>query len=361
MTELLDVIYPKQKQLYHELKEKFKENIVAQKKGAYLLVKGEAPVLLLAHLDTVHREAVKYVCFNGNGNILMSPQGIGGDDRCGVYSLCRLYELCETKPWLLFLCDEEIGGVGAATFAKDYSEHRMPNALKDMKMLIEIDRKGLREAVYYNCGNKEFEDFITSKGFVTNYGTFSDISEIAPEIGIAAVNLSAGYYNQHTQHEYIDIEHLNETLIRVQEIVQESMSEEVPQYKYVALARGYSTWKTYIPYDSYGNWDDFMEECEVCGKLCDWIDMRKVRDGFTTYTVCKECADELFDPNEELPPIDDKYVEQYNDLLQVYDQEELDSYIEEYGDAFIASLWSMEFSPAAMSHQSYSENNTVDW
>ena len=27
------------------------------------------------------------------GNILSSPQGIGGDDRCGVYALVKVHEL----------------------------------------------------------------------------------------------------------------------------------------------------------------------------------------------------------------------------------------------------------------------------
>ena len=103
-----------QKELFDMLRTKYRtcaDTFVL--KGKYLLVKGEAPVMLLAHLDTVHKERVKTICRSDNGNILMSPQGIGGDDRCGVYALNAVYEQAKVKPWLLFTCDEEIGGVGA--------------------------------------------------------------------------------------------------------------------------------------------------------------------------------------------------------------------------------------------------------
>ena len=66
--------------------------------------------------------------------------------------------------------------------------------------------------MYYDCDNPEFEAYITSKGFETQCGSLSDISYVAPELGVAAVNLSSGYYNAHTQHEYINRKHLNATV-----------------------------------------------------------------------------------------------------------------------------------------------------
>ena len=48
----------------------------------FLYAKGTFPVLLVAHMDTVHKDAVQQVIYEGN--IISSPQGIGGDDRCGI-------------------------------------------------------------------------------------------------------------------------------------------------------------------------------------------------------------------------------------------------------------------------------------
>ena len=86
MKPLEDYLRPTQKELFSKLCAMYRDRAVICK-NKYIIVRGEAPVMLLAHLDTVHKEPVKHICKNGNGNILMSPQGIGGDDRCGVHSL----------------------------------------------------------------------------------------------------------------------------------------------------------------------------------------------------------------------------------------------------------------------------------
>ena len=218
MKPLEDYLRPTQKELFSKLCAMYRDRAVICK-NKYIIVRGEAPVMLLAHLDTVHKEPVKHIYKNGNGNILMSPQGIGGDDRCGVYALTAVYEQSRVKPWLLFTCDEEIGCVGAEAFCSRHEAGKTPKGLDELKLLIEIDRKGRNDAVYYDCDNPEFEAYITSKGFETQCGSLSDISYVAPELGVAAVNLSSGYYNAHTQHEYINRKHLNATVKKVLEIV----------------------------------------------------------------------------------------------------------------------------------------------
>ena len=227
-----DVIVPTQKALYAKIRQMFKKTAICRK-GSYILVPGTAPIMLLAHMDTVHKEPVQQICKTANGNILMSPQGIGGDDRCGVYSLLTVRREAQNAPWLLFTCDEEIGGVGAGKFCDDWKAKKLPPELADLKLLIEIDRKGANDAVYYDCENTELEDYITSKGFKTEWGSFSDISLVAPALGVAAVNLSSGYYNAHTLHEYINMKQLLATIKRVREIVDESVASDFPKYEYI--------------------------------------------------------------------------------------------------------------------------------
>jgi len=101
MTALEDFLRPTQKQLFKRLCKKFKGKMLISK-GNFILVKGVAPVMLVAHLDTVHEQPVKDICVSADGNILMNPQGIGGDDRCGVFALCKIYKSAQVKPWLLF-------------------------------------------------------------------------------------------------------------------------------------------------------------------------------------------------------------------------------------------------------------------
>ena len=145
--------------------------------------------------------------------------------------------------------DEETGAKGAKTFVKCLEQ--LPE-LKALKLLVEIDRRGRNDAVYYDCDNPDLEEYITSKGFVTDYGTFSDISVIALALGIAAVNLSSGYYNAHQLHEFINRAELEATIAKVVEIVSESAREDFPCSEYVDAYYGY--------YDSWGYED--MEELE---------------------------------------------------------------------------------------------------
>lgn len=232
MKALDDFLKPTQKELFMELDNMYKGH-AAICKNKYILVRGEAPIMLLAHLDTVHRDPVREICRTQDGSIWMSPQGIGGDDRCGVYALATVYSKSKEKPWLLFTCDEETGGIGAYKFNDMHRKGKLPRELDGLKILVEIDRRGKNDAVYYGCDNPEFEGYISSKGFNTEWGSFSDISVIAPELGVAAVNLSSGYYNAHTQHEYINKRQLDAVVRKVVGIVADAADPDFPKYEYI--------------------------------------------------------------------------------------------------------------------------------
>lgn len=239
---LEEFIYPTQKKLFKQLCRTYGERAIMCK-GNFILVKGGAPVMLVAHLDTVHEQPVRDICTSADGNIIMSPQGIGGDDRCGVYALASVYELADRKPWLLFTCNEEVGGLGADMFCKLHAAKKLPSGLDKLKFIVEIDRRGSHDAVYYDCDNPDFEDYVSSKGFVTATGSFSDISYVAPELGIAAVNLSCGYYAAHTLHEYINRAELENTIEMVCEMVADAALEDFPAFEYSAAFFGDWYWE----------------------------------------------------------------------------------------------------------------------
>ena len=298
------------------------------RKGNFILVKGEVPIMLLAHLDTVHQEPVYEICKSPDGNILMSPQGIGGDDRCGVYSLVNAYKMSSQKPWLLFTCGEEIGGVGATKFCYDYAAGKLPKELEDLKLLVEIDRKGSNDAVFYDCDNKDFESYIISKGFKTAYGTFSDISLIAPELGIAAVNLSSGYYNAHSLHEYIDRRELNVVLAKVLEIISDAAQPDFPRYEYIEKiykVRSYS--KHYI----LGREEEIYYSTDTYGNS------KKINSYTDSWTDCEEENTCKKLPNE--------YKEIYEELLDLYEIEELENLRKEYGDQILYQIYIDEYGP----------------
>ena len=179
------------------------------KKG-FLYAEGNIPVLLVAHLDTVHNEKAEIICFSEDMRYVMSPQGIGGDDRCGVYMILQLIR--DFKCHILFCEDEECGGRGANTFTASKIK-------PEVNYIVEMDRRGSNDAVFYRCDNPEFTDFVLGFGFQENHGSFSDISVIAPYLNTAAVNISAGYHNEHRTHEYIDMLAVENNIRRIGEMI----------------------------------------------------------------------------------------------------------------------------------------------
>ena len=297
MKNLEDFLRPTQKKLFKILAKKFKGKAILSK-GNFILVRGTAPIMLVAHLDTVHTEPVKQICASDDGNILMSPQGIGGDDRCGVFALLKIFQSAQVKPWLLFTCDEEIGGLGAQYFCQAHSQGLLPKELDSLKFIIEIDRKGKNDAVFYDCDNPDFETYIVSKGFQTAFGSFSDISLLAPELGVAAVNLSSGYYNAHTLHEYINVSELHETIRKVGEIIAEA--SELPRFEYIEAPAL------------------FLQPHEAIGHDKASIPPRKFSES---------------------------YEDIYSVLLDFYSPAELESFRKEFGDKVLWQLYQEEIAP----------------
>ena len=208
---------------------------------------GKIPILLVAHMDTVHR-STPTVCKSEDGEIYMAPEGIGGDDRAGIYAIMKIIEKHDCH--VLFTQGEESGGTGARAFVQSGIK---PN----INFIIEPDRKGNNDAVFYDCGNTEFIDFVEEMtGFKEQYGTFSDISIIAPSFNRAAVNLSVGYYNQHTSYEHIRMSDVEKTIEAMDRLITFSDASKVYEFekaRYVPTGASQYDWgTTYYNKRDYG-------------------------------------------------------------------------------------------------------------
>lgn len=241
--------------------------------NGFLYAPGDIPILLCAHMDTVHKE-VPTVFYENNGYI-SSPQGIGGDDRCGIQIITEIISE-GLKPHILFTEDEEIGCVGAELFSlclKEETNASLKSDISPVNFIIELDRRGSNDAVYYSCGTPELEKMISRYGFVTQHGSYSDIVEIAPALGVAAVNLSAGYYSEHTLDEYVSLEDMENTKNRVIQILKNEsdipyeyieksygMFHEFDKYCYISQELVESLGPSDILIDGQGNICDFVPE-----------------------------------------------------------------------------------------------------
>ena len=206
-------------EIYNYLRQK-KMNPIYE--DGFVYAEGDIPILLVAHMDTVFDVPPKRIFYSNKEDKIFNPDGgLGGDDRCGVYAIMRLLE--KYRPHVLFTEDEEIGCIGAR---KTVDKLPKPN----VKYIIELDRRGSNDCVFYECGNDDFIDYVESFGFKTDYGTCSDISVLGSEWDIAAVNLSSGYYHEHTKEEYVIFNQLLNNINRVASML--NAYEKAPYFDY---------------------------------------------------------------------------------------------------------------------------------
>lgn len=215
----------------------------------FVFAKGTYPVLLVAHMDTVHKETVKRIKYDGA--VISSPQGIGGDDRCGVYLVLEMIK--KFKCSVVFTEDEEKGCIGATSFTKS----ECIDMCENIKYIVEFDRRGHNDAVFYQCDNPDFTKFVESTGYFKKaWGTCSDISVIAPVLKIAAVNLSSGYHNEHSAKETIN-------LIEVETILKEAMKlvalEVEKPYEYIEKSYG-TNWRYWDDDDDIYWWYHYRDK-----------------------------------------------------------------------------------------------------
>lgn len=193
----------------------------AKAKDGFVFARGDIPVMLVAHMDTVHIAPPKNIWFSYDMDKITSNEGIGGDDRCGVYIIMEILKKTKLRPNILFVEDEEIGGIGSRKFITRYREDNL-----DLDYIIEIDRRGKDDSVFYDLDNDDFEDYVNSFGFITSWGSYTDICELCPHFKVAGVNLSSGYYNPHTKSEYVVISEMIDIKNKVIKMLKEYKNKD---------------------------------------------------------------------------------------------------------------------------------------
>ena len=218
----------------------------------YLMAEGNLTVVLLAHLDTVMEDKKRYkFLYDERLDIASSLCGLGFDDKAGLAAIIKILET-GLRPTIICCTGEEKGSVGASILVE---EHPIFPFQVMPKYMIQLDRRGANDCVFYDCGNQDFIKYIESFGYYKKaWGTFTDITTIAPAWGVAAVNLSIGYYNEHTRDEYLQV---NEWYRSIQETIRIlEDAERVHKFEYIEDVYDYS-WLS-----SFGK----IDFCESCGK-----------------------------------------------------------------------------------------------
>lgn len=188
----------------------------------YIVAPGDIPIGLVAHLDTVFNFPAQDVYFDREKQVIWSPDGLGADDRAGVLGILNIIrDKAKYRPWIFLTTNEEKGGLGACALAEEV-------VAPPLKFLIELDRRGKNDCVFYDCNTADFKKYIESFGFKEAKGSFSDISFLMSEWNMCGVNLSIGYEDEHTYTETFFVQHWDETVQKVKTILsQESYPDFV--------------------------------------------------------------------------------------------------------------------------------------
>ncbi|WP_368505225.1 M20/M25/M40 family metallo-hydrolase [Alkalihalophilus sp. As8PL] len=178
---------------------------------AYLYCGDGPTVLLSAHMDTVEEfESGRTIL--EEGTTLTSSKGIlGADDRAGIAVILEtLSRITKTNfngtVKVALTVKEEIGCVGSRAID--------PEFIEDVDGAIVVDRRGKRDIVASNGGvsfcsvgyGELFEEAGRLAGmndWKMTPGGLSD-AKVFASFGIPSVNLSAGYWNEHSELEVVD-------------------------------------------------------------------------------------------------------------------------------------------------------------
>ncbi len=193
--------------------------------------KGGIPVCLVAHVDTVHQRPPKFNEIMIDKGMVCAPTiGLGADDRAGVWAILKILHE-GLRPHVLFTDEEERGCQGAREVCKYLDREWIEDDRLDIRCLIQMDRRGEKDSVFYDCtGNKEWIAWVNSFGFEKAWGSCTDVRILSPAWGVASVNLSTGYYHEHSQHHFMVVPHTVATMKKVCKMLS-SPPEKVVEFR----------------------------------------------------------------------------------------------------------------------------------
>lgn len=237
----------------------------------------DAFACVIAHMDTCQNYKMQRKIYMQGNKILATYKdgtsaGLGADDSNGIFiALKLLKEIDNIK--VLFTVEEETGGTGAREAAANV------DFFSDVMYLIQADRRGSHDLIVHTNGidsaSPDFIKRISSISKKYNYfnaqGTFTDVGILAEETRISGINVSCGYYYEHTEREYTNYTELLNCYKFIKSIILETKDEnkfytiEVPERKYGYVKSIYPSEYDDLPCDHCRTFD-----CMHCTRYNDW-------------------------------------------------------------------------------------------
>jgi len=299
---LLKVFTWKEKEVFDRVSEAINESPSIIKPNLYAFWDRKSPIIIQAHIDVVkgsnsgrHYDAKtskwvddpppankKMELFKIRNVIMCKGGRLGGDDRAGVMAIISINNTCVKDtlplPSILLTNGEESGGTGMEEFIKDIKVE----ILAPVNLVLGLDRRGVGEYVYYIEPAQEVKFYIETFGFSKSFGSYSDSKDLSKMFSIPSVNLSVGYYDNHTSNETVHLDEMFLTVKRVIEMIKDPLDqrygvEKERVYRYYGQRNSNDLDDGQcFPYASRGNKasEKFVQEekrrrrCETLQKAC---------------------------------------------------------------------------------------------
>lgn len=163
---------------------------------------------------------------------------LGGDDKCGIFIALTVLENLRDLPCkVLFTVEEEIGCLGVEAFV---THKEGINFLKDVGYSLTIDRKGGADLLHQQIGTRsctwEFAGKLAYHGIreaipvTMNNGNYADVVTLRDFVP-NSVNMSAGYYDAHTEDEYVRFDEVIKIISWVRNILKDEALLHLKGYR----------------------------------------------------------------------------------------------------------------------------------
>jgi len=171
---------------------------------------------LVAHADT-HKRFSDYAKHefkdpraNGIIESTTTDCGIGADDRAGC---AILWLLKDSGHHLLITDGEECGQKGVKWLIEKFSD--IAEIIQNSSFIVQFDKNNATDCKFYDIPvSEEFKEYIRQETDYMDVGKDNRKTDIVALCGnsCCGVNLSVGYYDEHTSKERLNIEEWSNTL-----------------------------------------------------------------------------------------------------------------------------------------------------
>lgn len=302
-------------------------SVVMDKVGNIYITRGKAESYpcVVAHLDQVQDKYPNdYMVletsehFMGFSPSTRSYHGLGGDDKCGIWIALKMLLKHEVLK-VAFFVGEEIGCIGSRQADMTFFD--------DCRFVIEPDRRGANDLItsigggdicseaFLNAIDYEEYDYTPTSGLMTDVLTLHEQG-----LGLSCINLSCGYYNPHTEEEYVvkcDMEN-------AKNFVDHIISKCVKTYPHTFVRKYYAHNEHRFYHDGeYAIYDDY-DYYDRHGRIVD-VDKRGYADVF--YGASKNTVPQAVKSVDDEPnsyTIDDEinllydYLEDHPEVLREF-------------------------------------------